>query len=298
MPRNSASLVTRFPRESVGTCNKGTSGTPKGTKGLVRSEKRFLTPEKLESLIFRFPTDGGGSEWEINCAGSCEEPYAMRFHVKPDLARTTSGRLRVRWEVEQQATLFLRCRKCETCREKRKAEWIARAIQEAQHHKSVWFVTLTYLPQIEARFAPLCGDDVGRFMKLRRNDLTEYLGRVRKRQARWTRKMKKNHGQVGAKAGIRYLVTAEKSSIYHWHLLVYGDVRKRDLVGHVDKKRGIGIPSPWRFGLITQARKLKKDDGGGDIARRASYVAKYMMKGTSRLRASTNFGRGTQSRSD
>lgn len=150
------------------------------------------------------------------------------------------------------------CNKCLPCLRKKQEMWIGRSIQERAKWPKAWFVTLTY------------------------KDTSDYDYRNVKN---WLQSIRDRRKAQGKESRISYICTDEFDSSGerdyhpHHHLVIYGgdDLTYRDIIDWRAHDK-------WRFG-DSDAEVLKN--------RSASYVAKYITKTKSRVRASQNFGKHT-----
>lgn len=152
---------------------------------------------------------------------------------------------------------FVRCRKCWPCQKQKRAMWVARMHAENRMCPRSWFVTLTY-----------------------RN--VKYYGYPEVQK--WLKRVRKTTGYR-----FKYICTTEFESSGerdyhpHHHLIIYGpiDLQKRHL------------RSEWDQGT-THARLTDSPDirdvNGRPIGDPFWYVAKYVIKGTERVRASSGLG--------
>lgn len=215
--------------------------------------------------------------WDIH--DNCTDPVYRELSVRPDLRDAKSQVIR---PGKTQSTIIVeltaRCRKCQACRDKRRALWSARAAAETAMAQRTWFGTLTLRP--EAHFAA----EVRTSRRLRAGSVQfeklDSVEQFRERHAEigrdltlWVKRVRKN-----TDAKIRVLIVAEahKSGLPHYHCLVHecaGTVTHRDLT----QAWALGFTN---FKLITDARAV-------------FYVTKYLAKSAlARVRASSRYGQG------
>lgn len=248
----------------------------------------------------------------------CEEPYHVeiwgRYNRK---SKMTTGIF---------VDVFTRCRKCQSCLDRKARLWTARAMDEYLRSPATWMLTLTCSPefhyQMDARMRqPLViagkrvRDEVGPFHGL----APATLFRLRAREIGYevTKYLKRLRKERGA---FRYLLVAERhmknpmSEVYgrpHFHMLLH-EVQGSALV----------LPHEWQqtAGLCEAQCKhgsrplLHKEDGEAHDAafvrsqwahgwtklvrcreaRSALYVCKYVSKDPmARVRASVGYGKNT-----
>lgn len=204
-------------------------------------------------------------------AGGCTAPKGMEWFAARQLGNSLTARL------------VARCRQCDNCVQRRRREWVARALREVAHSEAsgrrVWFVTLTLHPDWRQHLTHLFHvkqtpwakpmNPRSHRMATLSDWLTAYLKRVRDHSA----------------AQFRYLAALEEHADgeFHIHVLVHeylGQIGERD------------FRNSWKPAGFVQAKLLRTDDRS---ARRvAIYIAKYMTKerGFPRQRCSLGYGLG------
>lgn len=153
---------------------------------------------------------------------------------------------------------FVPCRKCKECMRRRRWKWYFKAITEIDTWPRTWFITLTFSTIPEDPY----------------KEIQKWLKRVRKKH----------------KKPIKYLCTTEYGSEngrLHYHLLVHCEesLKRRD------------VESPWSQGF-SKAKLASKQNVRDAVTKRrphnkaVSYVTKYLLKQTQKLRASQHYGKG------
>ncbi len=237
------------------------------------------------------------TEIEWNVAGSCSDAVTVQLHGRQDRdKRHTLVRPQDEPAVRFAAaialafgmakptamplwlTMHVPCRKCESCRRRRRNLWAARAVAETRNSARTWFGTLTLTPDWQYRmlcqaiadrraraveFETLSPEQqfIARHETIAR-EITKYLKRVRQQ----------------SEAPLRFLLVAEKhkSGLPHYHILVH----ERD---HMKPVRKAELTRQWTFGFTNW--KLVDD------ASRAQYLCKYLGKDSStRVRSSLRYG--------
>jgi hypothetical protein len=272
-------------------------------------EKRFAGSNALALgtkalLSGALCTEPGHIEWD--CAGDCREPQVLfEAEVAEDMlsaikreakARRAArdmvrelGKLGIIKDVDEcivrskphpvgiKVSIFVRCRKCDRCRENRRRRWSARAISEWEASERTWFGTLTLSPAAHDHFKLQAQRDCG----VRATDFDafspdeQFLARHRAIGAeitRWLKRVRKNSG-----AKVRFLLVAEqhKSGLPHYHAMIHE--------GEGPKVEYRVLRDAWRVGF--SQFKLVSDQ------RAASYVCKYLSKSAlARVRASSRYG--------
>ena len=154
--------------------------------------------------------------------------------------------------------MWTRCSKCTNCLIHKRELWIARSFQEGLKWPKKWFVTLTYANVEDYQYANV---------------------------QIWAKSIRNRRKAKGKTHRITYICTDEHDSSGkrdrnpHHHLVVYGgqDLTYRDIVDSTG-------PDIWRHGH-SHAEILQ--------SRTAAYVAKYITKTGTRIRASQDFGKHT-----
>ena len=211
--------------------------------------------------------------WEWDTSGNCQRPLTREHFARPKKRETDKV---FPWEPGKPGPIGLRmivrCKKCDRCTAARAASWRLRAMSEFGNADRVWFVTLTFRPEVQHRVLEACRrrtlpddfDALGpdeRFRLLANEsgrEVTKYLKRLR-----------------ASGAVFRYLAVAEahKSGRPHWHVLVY---ERGDAV------RWRTLSEAWGLGFVTAKLADKKA---------AHYLCKYLTKSLARVRASLRFGK-------
>lgn len=209
-------------------------------------------------------------EWDV--AGDCMSPVPVHLDGRP---LADGERVITRVDPSRFALLFVPCRKCENCLNRRAHHWRLRAMSEFRAAPRTWLCTLTLNPNAhfwlltrtrvrlaKARVSYEGLDPHERFLEL---DKTGYA-EVQK----WLKRLRKNL------TSFRFLSVTEphKSGVPHWHVLLH-EVR--------EPLRYKGLKGSWHLGFDSYA--LVHDTKG------ASYAAKYLSKSLSaRVRASKAYG--------
>jgi len=206
--------------------------------------------------------------------GDCQHPILMELQGKPYLDHPQGS-----YSKPHYMDMYVRCRQCENCLERRRRLWTARAIDECALAHRNWFGTLTIRPEDRVRYlygAQLrneraTGDsweatpypDQYRYLCVEvLRDVTKFLKRVRK----------------NAGTPFRYLLVTEahEDGFPHLHMILHeseGSVRKTVL------------EAAWRSGF-SHWRLLPDGNPKG-----AYYACKYLSKSAlTRIRASQRYG--------
>lgn len=265
---------------------------PDGTEGRrrrvsVAGALRMLTrAQRYEKRL--------GFEFDVYFAGDCQAPAVFRRDVEKSLIPPKTN-LGIRWDKGVRLWVHARCRRCEACLLQKQRMWFARMLTEqtGSGGGKTWFVTLTYFPEPNRRIQSVCGTDVSRFRRMRGKDISEYMKRVRAR-------VKRKGGEP-----IRFIAAPEVGAggNFHWHLIIWGGARKRDLVGRpFDRRRPQQRPiaSPWQHGRIQHARMVTASGASCVVGEENvdtltveavfAYVAKYLVKQGGRLLVSKRLG--------
>lgn len=200
----------------------------------------------------------------INLAKDCADPVVRVLWGRP------TGRNSI-VSIPDDGTpygieLVASCRRCNPCRSRRSKLWQRRAALEAAAGSRTWFGTLTLAPGWHSQLAGIehasNNGDAGSTQSYALKAAQNYIKRLRK--------------QAGS-GSLRYMMVEEshKSGLPHIHMLLHerkAPIYKRTLEAH------------WPYGFS----KWKLVEG--NIADVARYVAKYVSKGRSRIRASRHYG--------
>ena len=160
-------------------------------------------------------------------------------------------------------TVTIPCGQCLGCRLEKARQWKVRIMHEAQLHESNSFVTLTYAPE----FLPEGGGLVKR-------DLQLFFKRLRKR--------------VGQ--GIKYYAVGEYGSELsrpHYHICLFGFDFPDKVLWKFDPRperslyRSALLETVWTFGYSSV---------GALTAESAGYVARYVQKKVTGVKASEHYG--------
>lgn len=150
------------------------------------------------------------------------------------------------------------CRKCETCRERRRREWKTRARQEYLVSRAALFVTLTLRPRFRGMSNEEFSAEYQRFIK-----------RLRK---------------TGAIFRPMSTFERQKDGALHAHVLMFF------CDGHGPKYRQ--IKRAWKTFGLADIRRVKNINGA------ASYAVKYLLKSSDedvpRMRAAGKFGQAQE----
>lgn len=212
--------------------------------------------------------------WDIS--SDCEMPKVVELYG----ARTVSLLVNERHPQGRVRTLYLyvRCRRCPACLNKRRNLWAYRAQNEIAHAVRTWMATFTWSPQSHLRMRMAASrrlacagvdlellprlDQIAEISREYRSELTNYFKRLRK--------------QTGAK--LRYLLVQEqhKSGLPHFHALIHED-------GPIPVRHA-ALTTQWTLGYS----KFNLVEG----SKTAWYVAKYLSKSVlNRVRASIGYGK-------
>lgn len=211
---------------------------------------RFVSVERLEAIVIAAVTGRYGyvepsrvdpakfrRKAVLRLDMDCQNPFIAELHAR--YSATHYKRVKPMW-VE----IWSRCRKCETCRERRAMFWRGRAFTEYQESVRTFFGTLTTTPEYDARMnaelqARLAKDDID-FGRLEIADQFKY--RVAYTGLDVTKYIKRLRGDAKARRRpvFRYLLIAEahdsvktaglKRGHPHWHCLFHEVDTRRLLV--------------------------------------------------------------------
>ncbi|AXH77284.1 MAG: putative replication initiation protein [Inoviridae sp.] len=153
---------------------------------------------------------------------------------------------------------FRPCRKCPECLRRKRWTWYFKGLRELDTWPRTWFITLTF-----SRIP------------------TEPYKEVQK----WLKRIRKNN-----KGKIKFLCTTEygsKNGRLHYHLLVHCEesLKRRD----VELKWSMGFSKAT---LVSKQLVKDADTKRRSHNREISYVTKYLLKDSQKLRASQQYGKG------
>lgn len=223
----------------------------------------------------------GVVSWEIDAAGSCENPvgFSQTYRGGSGVAE------RRRRNRHGDRALFLdgtgRCRQCDACRRYRRAVWRNRCYDELGRASRTWWGTLTMRPEVrslvttEAMVASYSsGVD---YAALSDADRGQRVGRVfGQRVQQFLKRVRKV-----SRAKLRYMLVGEQHAdgYPHVHILLHEASKpcaKRVLEG------------AWRDGF-SKWRLVQADDNSR--LKVSAYITKYMLKSSgARIRASRRYG--------
>ncbi len=163
---------------------------------------------------------------------------------------------------KSEGVISVRCRRCRSCINKRRFEWLVRSTIEAYLAERTWFVTLTFRPYSRL------------WLEREADALTSPTDVAYALISPWIKKVRKN-----SSAPLKYISVVEmhKDGSPHLHALVFQTTNSRLLWKHLVKS--------WNYGFATA--KLANPSS-------ARYVCKYLgkqMKKNTRIRVSRPFGR-------
>lgn len=247
--------------------------------------------DQAHALAIRALAEGavreGLTTFKWDASGTCERPVYRELHVRPgakQYAPSDKGRANIVVKPGSQVPITVElnvmCRKCDDCRQRRRALWTARARTECMLAHRTWFGTLTLRPEAHLRM------EIEARRRLHRGgtrwDTLDNVDQFRERHAQisreltlWLKRVRKNSG-----AALRVLLVAEahESGLPHYHTLVHefaGTCTHRDL------------SNEWTMGF-TNFKLMKPGE-----FRAVTYATKYLAKSAlARIRASKNYGTG------
>lgn len=175
--------------------------------------------------------------------------------------------------------MWVACRKCKNCLQRRAAMWRLRAIAEWRLSARTWLATMTLRPDAYVMLLSSARRRLDRggtdwdglpehekFCELEKEGFSNVQ--------LWLKRLRKNTGSP-----IKYLSVTEahKSGLPHWHLLIHEQREDKPI-------RHKSLSGSWHLGFDDY--RLIAD------AKAAAYASKYLSKTFSaRVRASTKYGR-------
>lgn len=241
--------------------------------------------DALWRLIADKAIPGGAQQIELtsytwDVGAFCDDPVSVTHHARRD----DRHRRNEKWQTNPGSlTLHMQglpCRKCARCLQVRSAEWSRRMQAESETWRRTWFGTFTFRPEVHhAMLMSVLAE------KNRRgwNDADfsgadEYNLRceeVGRQMTLFFKKVRKDRRDEKP-LDLRYVWVTEqhKSGLPHVHALIH------EVAGDVTYRR---LASRWNRGFL----KLNLIDNPKTASR---YVAKYITKTQSRLRASLHYG--------
>jgi hypothetical protein len=176
--------------------------------------------------------------------------------------------------------LHTKCRKCETCMQKRAAQWRLRAKSEHGYAARTWFGTLTFRPDIHLAITSqarmyFVKNGLDYEQEPERVTWPVYHRIAAGYVQRWYKQLRK------AGCSLRYLQVAErhKSGLIHFHVLIH-EQSPDDPIRHKTLS-GTWSHGFCNFKLATETNQI-------------TYLCKYLTKdaATASVRASLRYGQG------
>lgn len=209
---------------------------------------------------------------KIDVAMDCEVPHVVELHSR----HSATHRLR---RPPLACIIHARCRRCKTCKERRRVFWQGRAFSEYNAAYRTIFGTLTVSPEWDYVL------DQRAFVRLAErgvnfDDLPEgekFCERVKEGGFEITDYLKRLRGDRKAKRSpvFRYLLIAEAHSAHgakqgrpHWHVLFH----------ETDEMRPLVLPDEW---LKKADGSIRTDKHGNALVDNSAYIKRHWKLGFS-----------------